>query len=464
MTILLGLCHNFDLLRISPLSRKIALGIRREDKNPWERRVPLIPVHSRELMRELPLEIRIQPSSIRIFADDDYRREGATITEDLSPCSIVLAVKEIPEAFFEDDTVYVFFSHTIKGQPHNMPMLKRMMERRASLIDYERIVDEKGFRLVFFGRQAGQAGMIDTLWSLGQRLRQEGISNPFVDIRQTIEYASLVDAKEAIQKVGWAIHRQGLDLSLVPLLFGFAGYGHVSQGAQEIFDLLPNEVLAPEEVEVFFKKKEYSGNKVYKTVFKEEDMVVSKPGHSGFNLQDYYRNPQNYKPVLDRYLPYLTVLVNAIYWAPQYPRFVTKDSLKTLWQGPGRPRLRVIGDISCDVNGSVECTVRCTDPAHPVFTYDLKKDEAITGFLGEGPTVMAVDNLPAEISLESSVFFSQTLKPFIPALIAADFRADFSRCRLPDPLKRAVILFRGEFTPDYQYMRQFISSQKRSHP
>ncbi len=74
-------------------------------------------------MRELPLEIRIQPSSIRIFADDDYRREGAT-TEDLSPCSIVLAVKEIPEAFFEDDTVYVFFSHTIKGQPHNMPMLK----------------------------------------------------------------------------------------------------------------------------------------------------------------------------------------------------------------------------------------------------------------------------------------------------------------------------------------------------
>jgi len=446
------------------LSNKIALGIRREDKNPWERRVPIIPVHARELMRELPLEIWIQPSPIRIFADEDYRREGVTVSEDLSPCSIVLAVKEIPEAFFRNETVYVFFSHTIKGQPYNMPMLKRMMERRATLIDYERIVDGKGHRLVFFGRQAGQAGMIDTLWALGQRLRKEGIKNPFVDIRQTRHNASLVEAKEAIQKVGWAIHNQGLDSSLTPLVFGFTGYGHVSQGAQEIFDLLPFEELAPGEVEALFKKKDYSGKKAYKTVFKEEDLVVPEPGRPGFDLQDYYRNPQNYRPVLDRYLPYLTVLVNAIYWAPQYPRFVTKDYLKKLWRGPSLPRLRVIGDISCDVNGSVECTVRCTDPAHPVFTYDLEKDEAITGFSGKGPTVMAVDNLPAEIPLESSIFFSQTLKPFIPALIGTDFRADFARCHLPAPLKKAVILFRGEFTLDYEYMREFISPQKRSHP
>lgn len=445
------------------LSPKISLGIRREDKNPWERRVPLIPVHARELIRELSLDIRIQPSPIRVFADEDYRREGVTVSEDLSSCPFVLAVKEIPPSFFRDETVYLFFSHTIKGQPHNMPMLKRMIETRATLIDYERIVDEKGFRLVFFGRQAGQAGMIDTLWALGQRLRLEGIKNPFVDIRQTIEYASLVEAKEAVQKTGWAIHNQGLDPSVVPLVFGFAGYGHVSQGAQEIFDLLPFETLAPGEIEAIFKNKSYSGRSVYKTVFKEEDMVVPKQGGQDFSLQDYYRNPQNFRPVLDRYLPYLTVLINAIYWAPQYPRFVTKDYLKTHWGEAGRPRLRVIGDISCDVDGSVECTVRSTDPAHPVFTYDLDKDEAITGFSGRGPTVMAVDNLPAEIALESSVFFSQILKPFIPGLVSADFRGDFARCRLPSPLKKAVILFRGEFTPDYAYMREFISASERSH-
>ncbi len=446
------------------MSNKIALGIRREDKNPWERRVPLIPVHVRELIRDLPLDIHIQPSPIRIFADEDYRREGATISEDLSPCAIVLAVKEIPEAFFRDETVYLFFSHTIKGQPHNMPLLKRMMECRATLIDYERIVDDKGRRLVFFGRQAGQAGMIDTLWALGQRLDQEGITNPFADIRQTIHYASLVEAKEAIQKVGWTVYNHGLDPSLVPLVFGFTGYGHVSRGAQEIFGLLPFEEIAPGEVESLFKKKGFSEKKAYKTVFKEEDLVVPRPGRPGFDLQDYYRNPQNYLPVLNRYLPFLTVLVNAIYWAPQYPRFVPKNELKKLWRSPGRPRLRVIGDISCDVNGSVECTVRCTDPSHPVFTYDLEKDEAVTGFSGQGPTVMAVDNLPAEISLESSIFFSQILKSFIPALIGADFRKDFVRCHLPAPLKNAVILYRGAFTPDYEYMSEFISPNKRSHP
>lgn len=445
------------------MSPKKALGIRREDKNPWERRVPLIPVHARELIRELPLEIRIQPSPIRVFADEDYRREGVIVSEDLSPCSVVLAVKEIPVDFFQDQTVYVFFSHTIKGQPHNMPMLRRMMERRATLIDYERIVDEKDRRLVFFGRQAGQAGMIDTLWALGQRLLHEGAKSPFAEVRQTIEYASLVEAKEAIQKVGWAIHNQGLDRRLVPLVFGFTGYGHVSQGAQEISDLLPFEELAPAEVEPLFRRGDFSGKKVYKTVFKEEDMVVPKPGRPDFDLQDYYLHPGNYRPVLDRYLPYLTVLVNAIYWAPRYPRFVTKDGLRLLWRETGRPRLRVIGDISCDVDGSVECTVRSTDPAHPVFTYDLEKDEAVTGFAGEGPTVMAVDNLPAEIPLESSLFFSQILKPFIPALIKADYRGDFADCRLPEPLKKAVILFRGEFTPDYEYVREFISPPKRSH-
>jgi saccharopine dehydrogenase (NAD+, L-lysine-forming) len=446
------------------LPPKIYLGIRREDKNPWERRVPLIPVHARELLRQLPLGIIIQPSPIRVFSDEDYRREGVTVSEDLSLCSIVLAVKEIPEDFFLDGRAYVFFSHTIKGQSHNMPMLRRMMERRATLVDYEKILDDKGRRLVFFGRQAGLAGMIDTLWALGQRLLVDGIRTPFADIRQTIKYASLVEAKEAVQKAGWKIHNHGLDSSLVPLVFGFTGYGHVSQGAQEIFDLLPFEEVEPGRVRDLFRKKYYSDKKVYKTVFKEEDLVVPKRGRPKFDLQDYYHNPQNYRPVLEGFLPYLTVLVNAIYWAPQYPRFVTKKALGKLWKGTQPPRLRVIGDITCDIDGSIECTVKSTEPSHPVFTYDVRTGEAADGFKGRGPAVMAVDNLPAEIALESSVFFSQTLMPFIPGLVGADFEADFSRCGLPAELKRATVLFRGEFTPDYAYMHEFLSPYKRSHP
>jgi len=432
------------------------IGIRREDKNPWERRAPLIPTHVRELIHNHSLEIWLQPSPIRIFPDEDYVREGGKVEEELSPCSIIFAVKEIPLEFFEKGKVYIFFSHTAKGQAHSMPMLKRMMELECTLIDYEKIVDEKGFRLVLFGKQAGLAGMIDTLWALGQRLGLEKIKTPFSRIQQAIEYQSLVEAKEEIEKVGWEVDKEGLDPALAPFLCGFTGYGNVSQGAQEIFDLLPFEKVAPQEISAFFRERNYSAHKIYKAVFKEEHLVVSASSGERFDLQDYYQNPQKYKPIFESYLPYLTVLVNCIYWEPKYPRFVTKNFLKKLYGKNSLPRLRVIGDISCDIEGSVECTVKATSPDNPVFTYDPVKEEAKDGFEGRGPVIMAIDNLPAEISLESSISFSQALKPLVPAIAKADFSGDFAECHLPNSLKKAVILYKGKFTPDYSYMKNFL--------
>ena len=163
---------------------KTLIGIRREDKSLWEKRVPLIPADVKEIIENHPIETRLQPSSIRIFPDEDYIREGAKVEEDLTPCSIIFAIKEIPFHFFKREKVYVFFSHTIKGQPDNMPMLKRMIDLHSTLIDYEKVVNDKGQRLLFFGKQAGQAGMIDTLWALGQRLNHERKKNPFTSIKQ----------------------------------------------------------------------------------------------------------------------------------------------------------------------------------------------------------------------------------------------------------------------------------------
>lgn len=434
------------------------IGIRREDKNEWERRSPLIPAHVRDLIQNHPLEIWIQPSSIRIFPDNDYARQGAKVEEDLSACSIILAIKEIPLQFFQKERIYIFFSHTIKGQPYNMPMLKKMRELNCTLIDYEKIVDDKGQRLLFFGRQAGQAGMIDTLWSLGQRLSQQGKENPFSTIKQAYQYRSLQEAKQEIEKVRAQIFDNGLDTSLVPLVCGFAGYGHVSQGAQEIFNLLPYEEIPPERISNFLESKKYSAHKIYKTVFKEKHMVVPASPDQKFELQDYYENPQKYKPVFESYLPYLTVLVNCIYWTPRYPRFVTKKSLKRLWQTEPNPHLKVIGDISCDVEGAVECTVHSTNPGHPIFVYDPLEEKTSDNFEARGIVVMAVDNLPAEISLESSIFFSQALKPFIPAIAEANYSGDFSSCLLPPAIKRAVILYRGKFTTEYAYMKNFLKS------
>ncbi|PIV69931.1 MAG: hypothetical protein COS08_02885, partial [Euryarchaeota archaeon CG01_land_8_20_14_3_00_38_12] len=149
------------------------VGIRREDKNIWERRTPIIPQHIKEL-KEKDIEFFVQPSKIRAFRDGEYVEAGANIQDSLNQCNVIFAVKEIPLDFFKKNKTYVFFSHTTKGQKHNMPMLKKMMELKCQLIDYEKIVDEKNRRLIFFGRYAGLAGMIDTLWALGQRLNKGG--------------------------------------------------------------------------------------------------------------------------------------------------------------------------------------------------------------------------------------------------------------------------------------------------
>jgi hypothetical protein len=436
---------------------KTIIGIRREDINKWERRVPLIPSHARELVEKYPLEIRVQPSDIRVFTDDDYRLSGIPVSENLSPCSIVLALKEIPIERLEKDKVYLFFSHTAKGQSHNMPMLKKMMEMGCSIIDYEKMVNEKGQRVLFFGNYAGHAGIVDTLWALGRRLALEGIPNPFTLLHPTHHYKSLVDAKEAVGEVAWKIIREGLPRELAPLVVGFFGYGHVSQGAQETFNILPVETIRPRDLPRLFEPGEQESLRtIYKVVFKEEDMVEPVGTGRSFDLQDYYQNPQNYRPVVEEFVPYLTALINGIYWTPKYPRFVTKAFLKKLYAGGGRPRLRVIGDITCDIDGSVECTVEATDPENPVYVYDPFQDRAVLGFEGTGPVVLAVYNLPAELPLEASTYFSGGLKDHIPAIARGNFSGSFADCGLPDVIRRAVILYRGELAPDFAYLSRFI--------
>src|SRR4030066_1199796 len=187
----------------------IKIGIRREDINKWEKRVPLLPSHARELSDRSPIEFRVQPSAIRIFNDADYRLAGIPVEEGLSPCSIVLALKEIPLELIEKNKTYLLFSHTVKGQRQNMPMLKRMMDLGCTVIDYEKMADEKGRRVLYFGNYAGHAGMIDTLWALGRRLVAEGLANPLTVLEPPHRYQRLVEAKEAVGRRAWTIIKGG---------------------------------------------------------------------------------------------------------------------------------------------------------------------------------------------------------------------------------------------------------------
>ena len=436
-----------------------SIGIRREDKSPWERRVPLTPSHVGRLIADHGIKIYIQPSTQRAFPDRAFAEAGAVVQEDLSLCDIIVGIKEIPKAQFQQGKTYLFFSHTIKGQSYNMPMLKYMMDRKCQLIDYERIVDDQGRRLVLFGRHAGLSGMIESLFALGRRLKAEGLENarnPFIALKQPYQYADLEAAREDLQRIGRRIARDGLPADITPLVVGFLGYGNVSRGAQEILDCLPVQELKPEDLAAL-RHGATSNKVIYKVVFKEEDTVEPADPSAVFSLEHYYKHPEQYRAAFSRYLPHLTVLINGVYWDERYPVLVTVDAVKKLYAGDTPPALRVIGDITCDMEGSIAMTRKSTLPDSPCYVYDTIADSMVDGFDNlRGPIIMAVEILPTEFPIESSLHFGDSLLPFMPALAACNVGGNFEACDLPDPIKTAVILYQGDLTEPYRYLDKFL--------
>jgi alpha-aminoadipic semialdehyde synthase len=433
-----------------------SIGIRREDKNRWERRAPLTPADVRGLVGAQGIDVFVQPSPIRTFSDLEYAKAGAHIAEDLGGCSVVFGVKEMPEEFFTQGVTYLFFTHTHKGQAQNMAMLRALMARGCQLIDYERIVDDQGRRLLFFGEYAGLAGMIDALWALGRRLHWEGHDTPLSSVKMAHEYGNLDEAMSEIRAIGEHIALVGLPSALAPLVVGVAGYGHVSQGAQQILDLLPTREITPAELLASSSTHLTDANRVIKVVFKEEHTVAPRSDGASFDLQEFYAKPELYRSRFAEYLPHLTMLVNAIYWDERYPRLVTKADARRLYEQEEAPVLRVIADISCDIEGAIECTVRATDPDSPVYVYDPVADGDREGWEGRGPVVVAVDNLPCELPREASEYFSNVLVPYVRPMAVADYSQEFAQCDLPPAVRRGVILYQGSLTQSYSFMEQFL--------
>ncbi len=83
------------------------IGIRREDKSEWERRVPLIPAAIAALQAQHQLHFLVQSSAIRVYKDEDYRDEGVEVTEDISAADLTFAVKEIPTELLQAGKTYV---------------------------------------------------------------------------------------------------------------------------------------------------------------------------------------------------------------------------------------------------------------------------------------------------------------------------------------------------------------------
>ncbi len=271
------------------------IAIRNETKSTWERRVPLTPDLVRHLVHACDTKVLVQPSSHRVYHDKEFVRAGADLSIDISDSPVVFGVKEIPAKLLSKKTAYVFFSHVIKGQPYNMAMLQRLIDLECTLIDYEMIREADGRRLIFFGRFAGLAGMIDTLWCLGRRFKALGITTPFDEVKPAHRYEDLASAKADIARIGQRIAKEGLPEQIVPLTIGIAGYGNVARGAQEILADLPIQTVDPDQLPPLAQPGKASDRVIYRSTFREQDLVEPNDPATSFDLQHYYQKPEDYR-------------------------------------------------------------------------------------------------------------------------------------------------------------------------
>mmetsp|Transcript_42248 Transcript_42248/g.132307 ORF Transcript_42248/g.132307 Transcript_42248/m.132307 type:complete len:1086 (-) Transcript_42248:257-3514(-) len=450
------------------------LGILREEYSCWERRSPLAPKHVARLTGA-GVTVKVQPSGLRSFVDADYIAAGATLDEDLDGADLIVGVKPPNNNTLKANTSYMFFSHTIKAQPENMPLLDEALFKKVRMIDYECIRDggrADAPRLVAFGYYAGLAGMIDTFQALGQKAMRRGLNTPFLSCPTTHQFASLEDARRCVRKVGAEIAAKGVPGDLHPLVVGFTGAGNSARGAQEIFELLPHEYVSPDQLKYLSQHpEEFKRARVYGVRLSDEHLFEKKES-SGmgvvFNKAEYRSQPELYRSKFSRTAKYVTAVVNCIYWDERFPRLMTREEAKDLFAEARRndeePKFCVLSDITCDIGGPFEFLHDSTYPDKPYYNWDpdyvdvFGKTEVYEGVRGPGVAVQAVDILPSELPRESSVFFGDQLMPFLPRLLdnAAAYRQNDGAAVALDgvaaEVSGACITAAGELQPAYGYI------------
>ncbi|KAJ3386881.1 hypothetical protein HDU92_002229 [Lobulomyces angularis] len=407
----------------------LSLGIRREGKNRWERRVPLSPDAVKEIISTLNCKVYIQPSEKRIFEDYKYEHAGAVLQDDLSKADVIIGVKEVPEEELIPNKTYLYFSHTHKGQSYNMTSLRAILEKKIQLLDYELLTNESNQRLVYFSVFAGYTGTIDILHGLGQRLLVKGFGTPFLNVGMSYQYSSLEEAKLDITKVGKIIKENGLPKTLGPLVFTFTGSdGNVCKGALEIFQCLPHEFVSIDVVKNMIETNNFKSDRVYGVKLMVEDFLYKKDSNSSKDIDryHYFGNSDEYNSnFAEKFAPFTSVLINGILWNSKSPRLLTNQQTKELADA-NNLRLISISDISCDPYGSLEFMSKVTTIDEPFFYYNPKTQKNSSDITSEGIQILSVDNLPTELPLESSWHFSSTLLPWIKELLKGNLENTFT--------------------------------------
>ena len=401
----------------------LKIGVIKEGKVPQDTRVPLIPKHLKKLKHDIrAFEVVVEPSEIRCYTDQEYTAQHIELSTRLDDCDVLLGVKEVPLDKLIANKIYLFFSHTIKEQPYNRKLLQEILRKNITLIDYEVLTNKAGARIVAFGRYAGLVGAYNGLLTYGKKYN-------LFKLRRAHECFDLEDLKTELPKV-----------TLPPVKILVTGGGRVAGGAMEILDGAKIRKVSPDEL----LSREFE-EPVYANLLPEA-YNQHKEGRA-YTDQDFFTNPQDYEGNFIRFGEVADLLIASAYWDPEAPVLFTKEDVKA-----GRINLKVIADITCDIEGSVPTTLRATTIAEPWYDYDkttLTETAAFTS--AENITVMAIDNLPNELPRNASEDFSRELsEQVIPLFLHGD---------KDDILKRATITREGELTENFAYLQRYVDGK-----
>ncbi|CAK9832920.1 Alpha-aminoadipic semialdehyde synthase, mitochondrial [Anthophora retusa] len=465
--------HMSSVRCINTLKGK-TIAIRREDQSVWERRAPLAPSNVRQLIRA-GVKVIVQPSNRRAYPAQSYQAAGAVLQEDISSASVIFGVKQVPVDQLISNKTYCFFSHTIKAQESNMPLLDAILEKNIRLLDYEKLTDVNGQRVVAFGKYAGVAGMVNILHGLGLRLLALGHHTPFMHIGPAHNYRDSAMARQAIRDAGYEIALGAMPKSIGPLTFIFTGSGNVSQGGQEVFQELPHEYVPPE----MLKKVAEHGDttKIYGCEVRRRHHLERKEG-GGFDPDECDKHPERYISTFSKKVaPYASVIVNGIYWAVGSPKLLTIPDAKYLLRpayapwlpasigAPALPhRMLAICDISADPGGSIEFMNECTTIDTPFCLYDADRNKDTKSFKGPGVLVCSIDNMPTQLPKESTDFFGNLLYPYALDIIRSDARLPLEEHNFSAAVHDAIIASNGRLTSNFEYIQELrLLNQRCKH-
>jgi saccharopine dehydrogenase (NAD+, L-lysine-forming) len=395
------------------------IGVLKEEKVPADKRVPLTPKQCRLLLDTYPdIEISVKSSAIRCFSDAMYIAEGIDVVDDLSDCDVLIGVKEVPKESLIANKTYLYFSHTIKKQSYNRGLLLKMIELNINMVDYEVLRNKQGKRLLGFGRYAGIVGAYNGFLTYGLK---SGKYN-------------LKAAHYCEDRIEMESEMSEIKLSNEKIIV--TGNGRVGNGIMEIMEKSNIREVS---------KSEFIHENFNEAVFvhlNTMDYNVKKDGSSAVK-QEFYSNPELFKSSFMDYA-HADIFIAGHYYSSGSPYLFTREDAKS-----SDFNLKVVADVSCDINGPVACTIKPSTIAHPIYGYDKQSEKEVDFRNKDAIAVMAVDNLPCELPKDASEDFgNEMLDKIIPSLLISDDEQIISN---------ATICKVGDLTPNFEYLRNYVN-------